>query len=142
MIDVIIKWFHIIAVIIWIGGMFFTLFVLKPNLEKIEDKKLEFMKSIMDKFFPFVWISIILLFITGDYYAKYFINNTFFDVKLFIYFIMVIIFSYIYFGLYKKIPYTKNKPPVFMKISKLITLNFVLGLTVIFLIETVRYFNF
>ena len=142
MLDAVILWLHILAVLVWIGGMFYTLFVLKPNLGQLGDKKLQFLKSIMDKFFPFVWASIIVLFITGGIKAKYFVNIPLFDLKLFIYFVMVLVFSYIYFGLYKKIPTAENKPPIFMKISNLITLNFILGLIVIFLIAAVRYSTF
>ncbi|RMA93161.1 hypothetical protein [Hydrogenothermus marinus] len=109
MINAILEWLHIIAVLIWIGGMFYTLFILKPTLSILEDKKAKFMEKIMDKFFPFVWVSIILLFITGGVKAKYFIHYPLFNLKLFIYFIMIIVFSYIYFGLYKKLKTTENK---------------------------------
>lgn len=30
MINAVLEWLHIIAVLIWIGGMFYTLFILKP----------------------------------------------------------------------------------------------------------------
>ncbi len=58
---------HILAVILWIGGMFFAHFVLRPVVNQLLDleSRLTFLAAIFAKFFAFVWISIILLWLTG-----------------------------------------------------------------------------
>ncbi|RUM47078.1 MAG: hypothetical protein DSY47_07180 [Hydrogenothermus sp.] len=139
MIDAVLLWIHIIAVLIWIGGMLYTLFILRPSLSVIGEKKGIFMKSIMDKFFPLVWIAIATLILTEGYKAHYFISSPLFILKLVIYIVMVINFSYIYFGLYKKLPSAENKQEIMAKITTLIKVNFTLGIVIILLIELVRF---
>jgi len=139
MIDMLVVWLHLVAVLIWIGGMLYTLFVLRPSLEVLEDKKPVFMKKIMDKFFPLVWLAIFILLLTGGYKAHFFINFPVFIAKLVIYTVMVINFAYIYFGLYKKLPSAENKLVIMNSITNLIKINFILGLIVIFLIVSIRY---
>lgn len=58
---------HILAVIIWIGGMFFAHFVLRPVVNQLLDleSRLTFLATVFAKFFAFVWVSIILLWLTG-----------------------------------------------------------------------------
>ena len=139
MFNSILSWFHILAVLIWIGGMLYTLFILRPSLDVLEDKKPMFMKNIMDRFFPLVWTAIFILLITGGVKVHFYVNSPYFIAKLVIYTIMVIVFSYIYFGLYKKLPSASNKQIIMEKITNLIKLNFTLGLIIIFLIELVKY---
>ncbi len=139
MLNAVIMWFHILSVLIWIGGMLYTLFVLRPNLDKLGNNRAVFMKGIMDRFFPLVWFAIVTLFITGGINAKYYVHNSFFVTKLLIYAVMVVVFSYIYFGLYKKLPNVENKAQIMQKITLLIKVNFSLGLIVIFLIELAKY---
>jgi len=140
MLSAILMWLHIVAVLIWIGGMLYTLFVLRPSLDIIGDKKPVFMKKIMDRFFPLVWIAIIILLITGGIKAHHYTSSPYFVLKLIIYTVMVINFTYIYFGLYRRLPSSDNKPALMAKITTLIKVNFILGLIVIFLIEMVRFF--
>jgi uncharacterized membrane protein len=52
---------------------------------------------------------------------------------------MVANFSYIYFGLYKKLPTAENKQEIMAKITTLIKINFTLGIFIILLIELVRF---
>ncbi len=137
MITAIANWFHVLAILIWIGGMFYTLFVLRPSLSVLGEEKGKFVVTAMGRFFPLVWLAIILLFITGGYRVQYHIHSGIFVSKLVIYTIMVLVFSYIYFGLFRKLRTAEKleKPKIIANITKLIQLNFGLGLLVIFLIE-------
>ena len=58
--------FHILAVVIWIGGMFFAYVLLAPALDTIEDnQRLTIWASTLKNFFPWVWICIVVLLVTG-----------------------------------------------------------------------------
>lgn len=58
--------FHILAVVIWIGGMFFAYVLLAPALVTIEDnQRLTIWASTLKNFFPWVWICIVVLLVTG-----------------------------------------------------------------------------
>ncbi len=137
MITAVANWFHILGILIWIGGMLYTLFVLRPSLSVLGEEKGKLVTTAMGRFFPMVWVAILLLLITGGYRVHYYIHSGLFISKLFIYGIMVAVFSYIYFGLFKKLKTAEKseKPNIIEKITKLIQLNFGLGLLVIFLIE-------
>ncbi len=137
MIDAVATFLHIIGVIIWIGGMFYTLFAFRPSLTVLQENRLLLVETVMGRFFRFVWLAIVLLLITGGYRAHLHINSVLFDLKLLIYTVMVLIFSYIYFGLFKKLKKlpAEKKKEVVDRIVLLIRVNFGLGLLVIFLIE-------
>ncbi|NPA52441.1 MAG: hypothetical protein GXO22_06070 [Aquificae bacterium] len=138
MIEALANVLHVLGVLIWIGGMFYTLFVFRPSLQILKpEERLNLVLQAMGRFFRYVWIAILLLFLTGAYRVHLHIHSYLFEIKLIIYFLMVAVFSYIYFFLYKKLPKIPNleKPNLINKIIVLIKLNFGLGLLVILLIE-------
>jgi len=137
MIDAFSNFFHVIGVLIWIGGMFYTLFVLRPSLSVVSTDRVLFVETVMGKFFKFVWFAILLLLLTGGYRAHIHIYSLVFDLKLFVYTVMVIIFSYIYFVLFKRLKNSSTEEKSFFinRITLLIKTNFGLGLLVILLIE-------
>jgi uncharacterized membrane protein len=137
MITAVANWFHLLGVLIWIGGMLYTLFVLRPSLSVLGEEKGKFVITAMGRFFPLVWLAIFLLLITGGYRVHNYIHSGIFISKLAVFGIMVLVFSYIYFGLYKKLDKVEKteKTVIIGKITNLIKLNFSLGLLVIILIE-------
>jgi len=58
---------HVIAVVIWVGGMFFAYNFLRPaaamSLEP--PARLTLWAGVFSKFFPYVWASVVLLPLTG-----------------------------------------------------------------------------
>ena len=60
---------HLIAVIIWVGGMFFAYQCLRPAAAQILQpaERLKLWKSTFGRFFPWVWAAIVLLLVTGFY---------------------------------------------------------------------------
>jgi uncharacterized membrane protein len=57
---------HALAAIIWVGGMFFAYLVLRPTLGHLEGpERLKIWAGVFPKFFGWVWISAIVLLITG-----------------------------------------------------------------------------
>lgn len=127
---------HILFTIVWIGGMIYSLIFLKPALREIlpEESRGKFLKSVLSRFFVAVWLSIIVIFITGmglwHGYRKDFSENTLFHIKLFSFGLMVVIFSYIYFLLFKR---NKIAP-----IPNLISINLILGILILMIITYIR----
>lgn len=62
-----VKLLHLIAAIIWLGGMTFMLFALRPAALAMLDPqpRARLMVAVMQRFFPLVVVSIVLLFATG-----------------------------------------------------------------------------
>ncbi len=58
---------HLIAVIIWVGGMFFAHMVLRPAVNELlqPPQRLPLMLKVFDGFFPWVWVSIVSILASG-----------------------------------------------------------------------------
>lgn len=57
---------HVLAVVVWVGGMFFAHQVLRPSVGLLEPApRLELWRRILGRFFAWVFVAIILLLITG-----------------------------------------------------------------------------
>ena len=57
---------HVLAAVIWIGGMFFAYLVLRPALHPLEAAgRLPLWERVFSRFFLWVWLSIVALFASG-----------------------------------------------------------------------------
>ena len=66
MVDGIINFFHLLATVVWIGGMFFMDLILMPSMAKIDSGESgKLMGMIAKKFTITAWSAIIILIITG-----------------------------------------------------------------------------
>jgi uncharacterized membrane protein len=64
---VLMKFLHILAAIVWLGGVSFMLFALRPAAAQLlaPPQRLALIANILQRFFPFVWASIGVLLLTG-----------------------------------------------------------------------------
>ena len=58
---------HVLSVVIWVGGMFFAYMCLRPiAASQLEPPvRLQLWVGVFGKFFPYVWLAVILLPLTG-----------------------------------------------------------------------------
>jgi uncharacterized membrane protein len=64
---------HSLAAILWIGGIFFAFMVLRPVSTMLEPPiRLQFWSAIFARFFPWVWVFVAVLVVTG--YADMFVR--------------------------------------------------------------------
>lgn len=58
---------HLLGVIVWVGGMFFAHVVLRGALNKMLEpqERLLIMLKVFDGFFPWVWLSVMLILASG-----------------------------------------------------------------------------
>jgi hypothetical protein len=57
---------HIFGAVIWVGGMFAIYVCLRPALSTLEPpQRLRLMRVTFQKFFPWVWVTILLLLASG-----------------------------------------------------------------------------
>ncbi len=57
---------HILAAVIWVGGMFFAYLVLRPSAGPLEPAlRLSLWQRVFARFFPVVWASILALVASG-----------------------------------------------------------------------------
>ncbi|MES9856123.1 MAG: CopD family protein [Sedimenticola sp.] len=58
---------HLLGTIVWVGGMFFAHMALRPTAAQVLEppQRLPLLKGVLDHFFLWVWISIILIMTSG-----------------------------------------------------------------------------
>ena len=59
---------HVLAAVIWVGGIFFAFALMRPVLGTMEkEQSLTLWKQVLKKFFPWVWLCIVVLLASGFY---------------------------------------------------------------------------
>lgn len=63
------KFFHLVAAIVWLGGMSFMLLALRPSLAVLEGPphRLTLLAAVLRRFFAAVWIAVGVLLLSGAY---------------------------------------------------------------------------
>lgn len=134
---------HALAAVVWVGGMFFALLVLRPALmDHQPPTRLRVWGQVFERFFAWVWLSILLLVLTGC--MMVFVRfNGFNDAPLYIGFmhivgwVMFVLYGFLYFGPYKKFKVelaAENWPgaaPHLALIRRIVGANLGLGLLVV-----------
>lgn len=60
------KLIHLIAIVIWVGGMFFAHFFLRPAVQGLEAPvRVQLMRDVLKRFFTVVLILIVLVLLSG-----------------------------------------------------------------------------
>jgi uncharacterized membrane protein len=130
---------HLLAAIVWVGGMFFAHMVLRPVVTaQLEPPlRLALMKGVFDRFFPWVWIAVTLLLLTGYWvFLGPMQARAGWHVHLMsaVGLLMVAIYAFIYFRPYRKmaaalaVQQLPEAAAALGLIRKLIMLNLILGL--------------
>lgn len=57
---------HVLGIVVWVGGMSFAHFCLRPALAALPTAtRLALMTAVLARFFPLVWVSVLLVFGSG-----------------------------------------------------------------------------
>ncbi len=134
---------HLLAAIVWVGGMFFAYLAARPVLAELDTQlRARLWVGIFRRFFPWVWASIVALLVTGIY-MLWTGFDAMADVPVFIHVmlglgvLMMLLFGHIFFG-----PYRRLKQAVATgddalalaamgKIRMVMLVNLILGLVVV-----------
>ncbi len=135
---------HLLSAVIWIGGMFFAHFALRPVATSLLEPplRLPLMSQVLTRFFPWVWASVALLWGTGfwlifEYYGGMGEVGAYIHIMLTIAAVMTVIFVYIFFMPFPALQQAvadKNFPEAgknLARIRQLIATNLWLGLITI-----------
>lgn len=104
------KSLHILAAVIWVGGMFFAYMALRPTAAALLEppQRLAVWDGVFTKFFFWVWISIITILVSG-YHMMFSAFGGFAGSGMHIHLmhgmglIMMMIFMHVYFAPYKRL---------------------------------------
>jgi len=144
---------HVLAALIWVGGMIFSHFVLRPAVVDLErEARLALWRQVLPHFFRLVWGSIILLLVTG-YFIVFEYFGGFAGVGLSVHlmqglaFLMILLFTYVY-----TVPFSAFTSAMddgdhdqaalhFARIRLIISLNLPLGVICALIGATGRYWG-
>ncbi len=134
------KLLHLLAVVIWVGGMFFAYMVLRPSAAEVlqPPERLRLWGNVFSRFFNWVWL-VILLLLTSGFYLIYLFGGIghvprYVHWMLLLGIAMVLIFVYVFFACYVRfnlLVAAQNWPKagaVLVSIRKLVALNLTIGL--------------
>ena len=145
---------HVLAVVVWVGGMFFAHQCLRPVAASQLDPpvRLKLWVGVFGRFFPFVWIAIILLPLTG-YLMIFNLFNGMGDAPLYVHLmngigtVMILIYLHVFFSPYKKLKRAvaaEDWPAggkMLAQIRMLVGINTTLGIIVIIIASGGRFFG-
>lgn len=143
---------HVIAVVVWVGGMFFAHQCLRPvAASQLEPpQRLPLWVGVFNRFFPFVWIAIILIPASG-YLMMFSIWDNMANTPLYVHLmngmgiVMILIFMHVFFAPFKKLKQFVDSEEwpkgaaALNQIRMLVGINTVLGLLVIITATAGRY---
>lgn len=137
--------FHVLGIVVWVGGMFFAYMALRPVAASVLEppQRLTLWAGVFGKFFPWVWVSVLLILLTGLHMMALFgwlAAPLYVLAMLAIGLLMMLIYLVVFF-----VPYAKLKRAVaeqnwkaggaaLGQIRQLIGINLVLGLLTIVLV--------
>lgn len=144
---------HILAAAIWVGGMFFAYMVLRPAaLDLAQPKRLSLWSRAFARFFPWVWIAVVLLLLSG-YWMILFAFDGFANVGLYIHImqatgiLMMLIFLHVFFAPYRRLNRAlasadfETAAKALNQIRVLVGVNLILGLITIIVGSAGAYFS-
>ncbi|MDX2465503.1 MAG: CopD family protein [Porticoccus sp.] len=134
---------HLLATVIWVGGMFFAYMALRPVAASLLEppQRLPLWSQTFDRFFPWVWAAVISLSVTG-LWMVYSVFGGFGHVGLYIYLmtgigsLMILLFLHVFFLPYRRMQQalaTNDLPEAGRRLAQIrviIGINLVLGLLV------------
>jgi len=137
------KLIHLLAVLIWVGGMFFAYVALRPAaVETLEPPlRLRLWDAVFRRFFHWVWGSVGALLVSGLYmvylYGGMAQVGSYVHIMLALGLVMMLIFVYVFFVLYVPLRLNvanqrwKEAGDLLGRIRKLIAVNLALGLLIV-----------
>ncbi|MGB0713741.1 MAG: CopD family protein [Gammaproteobacteria bacterium] len=101
---------HVIAVVLWVGGMFFAHQCLRPvAASQLEPpQRLPLWVGVFGRFFPWVWVAVIVVLATGlwmilGHFGGFAAVRPYVHTMFLLGIIMMLIFMHVFFAPYKKL---------------------------------------
>ena len=143
---------HLLSAVLWVGGMFFAYMVLRPVAVRTLEPpfRLELWRQVFSRFFPWVSLSIAVLFITGlwmmwQLFGGFGQSPIYVHIMLTLAIIMTGLFAWLKHGPVKKLTTAvieenwQKGGEILVTIRKIIAINLSLGLLLIAIASGGRY---
>lgn len=137
---------HILGAVIWVGGMFFAHFMLRPAAAPLEPAiRLPLMRRALARFFPWVWVSVALLLLSGGGMIKLGAGGLAVQIMMGLGIVMMLAFGHVYFAPWRRFQRALDGSDLpaaaaQLKLIRYIVLaNLILGVVVLCIGATARY---
>ena len=142
---------HVLSVVLWVGGMFFAHMILRPAaVTQLEPPlRLALWRHVFNRFFPLVWVIIVLVPLTGILIIMmlggFATQPVFVHIMTTLGIIMIMIFLHVFFAPFKRLKQRLDEGDVpaaaqqLNKIRFLVGLNTVIGFITILVATTGKY---
>lgn len=135
---------HLLAAVVWVGGMFFAYMVLRPAAAKLFELplRLTLWRKVFHRFFVWVWLAVILLPVTGYWMIFAYLGGMasvgwHVHVMQTIGLVMILLFLHLFFAPYQRLRRAIASDNIeagarsLNQIRMIVGMNLVLGLVVI-----------
>jgi uncharacterized membrane protein len=144
---------HVVSAVVWVGGMFFALVLLRPATGPLEaGTRLQLWSRVLGRFFSWVWAAILLLLLSG-YGMVFGVYGGFTRVSLHINImqglgiIMMLLFFHLYFAPWRRFRAAvghQDYPGAARQLDQIrviVTINLILGLITVAVGSSGRYWG-
>jgi uncharacterized membrane protein len=139
---------HILSAVIWVGGMFFAHQMVRPSVGALDAPvRLALWRRIFERFFKWVWAAALLLLVTGLAMEHLGVRGLHVVIMESLGIIMVLAFAHLYFAPWKRFRRAVDggdfpaAAAQLNQIRRIVELNLVLGLIVVVVGATGRYWG-
>ena len=143
---------HILAAVVWVGGMFFTHVVLRPVAAgQLEPPvRLTLWVGVFKRFFPLVFAAIATLLVTGywmvlSFYGGFDVVGLHVHIMVWTGYVMILIFFHVFFAPFKRLKravaaedWAAGRKSL-VQIRSLVGINLLIGLAIIAIASGGRY---
>ncbi len=143
---------HMLSAVLWVGGMFFAYQVLRPVAARQLEapQRLQLRSAVFSRFFPWVWLIVILLPLTGywmifELYGGMAGSGLHIHIMQGLGWLMILLFMHLYFAPFRRLKeavVTEQWPEAgkrLNQIRQIVGINLVLGIIVIIVAAGGRY---
>jgi uncharacterized membrane protein len=140
--------FHILAAVVWVGGMFFAHQMVRPSVGALDGPvRLALWRRIFERFFAWVWAAVVLLLVTGVGMEIAGIQGLHVKIMEALGVIMVLAFGHLFFAPWKRFRRAVDggdfpaAAAQLNQIRRIVEFNLALGLIVVVIGATGRYWG-
>lgn len=143
---------HVLAAVVWVGGMFFAYLALRPTAAGLLEPplRLALWTGVFERFFPWVWAAIVLLLASGYWiifavFGGFAFAGPHIHIMQALGLLMILLFLYLYFAPFKRLQRAvaaedwAGGGQQLNTIRRIIAINLTLGLLVVAIGSGGRY---
>jgi len=145
---------HILSATVWVGGMFAAYVCLRPAAGPLETpQRMRLWRGFFQRFFPWVWASVVLLIVTGywmllTYFGGFAGAPPYVNIMQGLGWVMILLYAGLFHGpwlKFKRAVDAQDWPTAVAQLAlirQIIAINLPIGLIVVLIGGSGRYWNF